>query len=143
MPTGLVVKSQASRSREQNRRAARRLLAERLDELRNGRPGEEDARSRTALVAAVKNRRRASADKKSRRKYRLLAAEGEAAEAAAGSADGEAENLEVSEADEGTVADEVESGEPAGLSGEASCRTAVDKSVGERSGHRKGDTEGL
>ena len=142
MPTGLVVKSQASRSREQNRRAARRLLAERLDELRNGRPGEEDASSRTALVAAVKNRRRASADKKSRRKYRLLAAEGEAAEAAeaaAGGADGGAENLEVPEAEEGTVADEVESGEPAGLSGEA----AIDKSVGERSGHRKGDTEGL
>ncbi len=69
VPTGIVVKSQATRSRSQNRKIARELLAARLDELRNG------DQSRTAIVAEVKRTRKASASKKSRRKYRKLAEE--------------------------------------------------------------------
>ncbi|KAH6840835.1 RF-1 domain-containing protein [Chaetomium sp. MPI-CAGE-AT-0009] len=72
IPTGLVVKSQATRSRTQNRKIARDLLALKLDELANG------AQSRTAIVGDVKKKRAASKNKKSRRKYRKLAgAEGE------------------------------------------------------------------
>lgn len=67
LPTGIVVKSQATRSRSQNRKIARDLLALRLDELANG------AQSRTAIVGGVKKKRSDSAAKKSRRKYRKLA----------------------------------------------------------------------
>lgn len=67
IPTGIVVKSQATRSRSQNRNIARELLAARLDELRNG------GASRTAVVGDVKRKRAASKAKKSRRKYRKLA----------------------------------------------------------------------
>lgn len=65
-PTGIVVKSQATRSRAQNRVIARSLLATRLDVLHNG------AESRTAVVTAAKQKRKASATKKARRKYRKL-----------------------------------------------------------------------
>lgn len=71
LPTGIVVKSQATRSRSQNRKIARDLLAARLDELYNG------AQSRTAIVGETKRKRAASAAKKSRRKYRKLAEEKE------------------------------------------------------------------
>ncbi|KAL2126210.1 hypothetical protein VTI74DRAFT_1417 [Chaetomium olivicolor] len=67
IPTGLVVKSQATRSRTQNRKIARDLLAAKLDELYNG------AQSRTAIVGDVKKKRAASKAKKARRKYRKLA----------------------------------------------------------------------
>lgn len=67
IPTGVVVKSQETRSRTQNRKIARRLLAERIEELELG----ED--SRTAFKAREKSRKKASADKKKRRKYRTLA----------------------------------------------------------------------
>lgn len=66
IPTGVVVKSQATRSRDQNRKHAREILAQRLDELQNG------DHSRTALVADIKRKRASSADKKKRRKYKLL-----------------------------------------------------------------------
>ncbi|OAA54210.1 peptidyl-tRNA hydrolase domain protein [Cordyceps fumosorosea ARSEF 2679] len=66
IPTGIVVKSQATRSRSQNRKIAREILAERLDDLRNG------AESRAGVVGAVRKRRADSAAKKSRRKYRKL-----------------------------------------------------------------------
>ncbi|KAH8881508.1 hypothetical protein GQ53DRAFT_612933, partial [Thozetella sp. PMI_491] len=65
-PTGIVVKSQATRSREQNRKIARDLLATRLDDLANG------DESRSAIVGGNKKRRADSAAKKSRRKYRKL-----------------------------------------------------------------------
>ncbi|KAH6641590.1 RF-1 domain-containing protein [Chaetomium tenue] len=72
IPTGLVIKSQATRSRTQNRKIARDLLALKLDELANG------AQSRVAIVSDTKRKRAASKAKKSRRKYRKLAgAEGE------------------------------------------------------------------
>lgn len=67
IPTGIVVKSQETRSRSQNRKIARRLLAERIEELELG----ED--SRTAIKAREKSRKKASADKKKRRKYRTVA----------------------------------------------------------------------
>lgn len=64
LPTGIVVKSQATRSREQNRKLARLLLAEKLDELEKGEG------SRTAIKAERARAKKASASKKSRRKYR-------------------------------------------------------------------------
>ncbi|RCI08190.1 hypothetical protein L249_6285 [Ophiocordyceps polyrhachis-furcata BCC 54312] len=66
IPTGLVVKSQATRSRSQNRTIARRLLAEKIDNLRNG------DESRAAIVGLQKKKRADSAAKKSRRKHRKL-----------------------------------------------------------------------
>lgn len=69
IPTGLVVKSQATRSQFQNRQSARRLLAERLDVIEKG------PESRTALKIAIHNKKKASKLKKSRRKYRKLDAE--------------------------------------------------------------------
>ncbi|KAF4338563.1 polypeptide chain release factor [Fusarium beomiforme] len=75
IPTGIVVKSQATRSRDQNRKHARELLAQRVDELRNG------DQSRSAIVGQVKKKRAASASKKSRRKYKKLEEEKAAAAA--------------------------------------------------------------
>lgn len=66
LPTGIVVKCQDTRSREQNRRTARRILGERLEELEKG------PLSRTALKAEKASKKKASAAKKSRRKYRKL-----------------------------------------------------------------------
>jgi protein subunit release factor B len=75
IPTGIVVKSQATRSREQNRKIARELLAERLDVLNNS------EKSRKNIVETFKKKRADSSAKKSRRKYRML--EEEKAKAAA------------------------------------------------------------
>ncbi|QBZ64758.1 hypothetical protein PoMZ_06457 [Pyricularia oryzae] len=69
IPTGIVVKCQETRSRDQNRKIARQLLATRLDDLNNG------DQSRSAIVGAHKVKKRASAAKKSARKYRKLEAE--------------------------------------------------------------------
>ncbi|KAG6010775.1 hypothetical protein E4U21_004163 [Claviceps maximensis] len=66
IPTGIVVKCQATRSRSQNRKEARELLARKLDDLRNG------EQSRSSIVGEVKRKKAASALKKSRRKYRQL-----------------------------------------------------------------------
>lgn len=83
-PTGLVVKSQATRSREQNRKIARELLATKLDVMQNG------ALSRAAIVGDVKKKRADSAAKKARRKYRKLeAAKQEKRDAVAPDADGD------------------------------------------------------
>lgn len=65
-PTGLVVKSQATRSRSQNEKIAKQLLADRVEELEKG--GE----SRTAIKADRARKKKASKMKKSRRKYRGL-----------------------------------------------------------------------
>lgn len=62
-----MVKCQETRSRTQNRKTARRLLGDRLEELELG----EGARTR--VKAREKSRRKGSADKKKRRKYRALA----------------------------------------------------------------------
>ena len=75
LPTGLVLKVQATRSRSQNRKIARQMLAEKVDEITNGKD------SRVAVLRDVKIKRKSSAAKKSRRKYRALE---EAKKAAAG-----------------------------------------------------------
>ena len=61
-----MVKSQATRSRSQNERIAKQLLADRVEELEKG--GE----SRTAMKADRARKKKASKMKKSRRKYRSL-----------------------------------------------------------------------
>jgi len=66
IPTGLVLKVQATRSRAQNRKIARQKLAERLEEIEKGKE------SRVAVVAETKRKRKSSSVKKSKRKYRLL-----------------------------------------------------------------------
>ncbi|KAI9646768.1 hypothetical protein NHQ30_004767 [Ciborinia camelliae] len=69
IPTGMVLKVQATRSRTQNRKIARQMLAERIELLEKGKE------SRVAIVGETKKKRKSSAVKKSKRKYRLLAEE--------------------------------------------------------------------
>ncbi|KAG6356150.1 hypothetical protein INS49_015537 [Diaporthe citri] len=64
IPTGIVVKCQDTRSREQNRKLAREHLAEKIDDMLNG------DQSRSAVVARLKAKKKSSAAKKSRRKHR-------------------------------------------------------------------------
>ncbi len=66
LPTGIVVKCQATRSRDINRKKARGLLAERLDELRNG----DGARS--VVAGKLAKKKADSANKKKRRKYNRI-----------------------------------------------------------------------
>ncbi|KAK5630819.1 hypothetical protein RRF57_006534 [Xylaria bambusicola] len=66
IPTGLVIKCQETRSRSQNRTIARRLLADKLDDMMHG------DKSRSSIVGEVKRKKKASSAKKSRRKYRKL-----------------------------------------------------------------------
>lgn len=89
-----MVKCQETRSRTQNRKIARRILSERIEELEKG------DQSRTALKAERASKKKASKNKKSRRKYRKLA-EGETA------ADEEGEEGEEQDSD---VVDEEEVG---------------------------------
>ncbi|GAQ03628.1 uncharacterized peptide chain release factor-like protein C1105.18c, mitochondrial [Aspergillus lentulus] len=65
-PTGIVVKSQATRSRSQNEKIARQILADKVEELLKG-----DA-SRNAIRAERARKKKASKVKKTRRKYRDL-----------------------------------------------------------------------
>ncbi|KAL5443342.1 hypothetical protein PMIN07_008911 [Paraphaeosphaeria minitans] len=67
LPTGIVVKYQDTRSRSLNRKRARQILGERIEELELG----EEARTR--VKAREKSKKKGSADKKKRRKYRALA----------------------------------------------------------------------
>lgn len=85
--TGIVLKVQATRSRAQNRKIARELLAAKIEELEKG------PESRTAIVTATKSKKKANAMKKTRRKYKAL----EAAKAAA---------LEESSAKDGNTQDQ-------------------------------------
>lgn len=66
LPTGLVVKSQATRSREQNRKIARNILAMKLDERFNG------PESRHAKLVEKAQKKKASKSKKAKRKYSKL-----------------------------------------------------------------------
>ncbi|KAK2803855.1 hypothetical protein FQN50_006863 [Emmonsiellopsis sp. PD_5] len=70
-PTGIVVKSQETRSRSQNQKIALRILAEKVELLEKG------DKSRVAVKAETKKKRKASSNKKSRRKYRKLEEEKE------------------------------------------------------------------
>lgn len=74
LPTGIVIKCQETRSRTQNRKIARRILAERIEERELG----EGSRTAIKIERAVKKKK--SADKKARRKYRKLAEGAEGAE---------------------------------------------------------------
>ncbi|PSR83368.1 RF-1 domain-domain-containing protein [Coniella lustricola] len=67
LPTGIVVKCQETRSRSQNRKLARRSLAEKLDDHYNGDNSYAAYRARLAL------NKKASAQKKARRKHRAAA----------------------------------------------------------------------
>jgi protein subunit release factor B len=67
LPTGIVVKSQETRSREQNRKLARQVLGEKLDAIEKG------EQSRTAIKTERARVKKASANKKTKRKYRKLA----------------------------------------------------------------------
>ncbi|KAI4145594.1 MAG: hypothetical protein L6R39_003758 [Caloplaca ligustica] len=80
IPTGVVVKSQATRSRSQNRSIARRLLADRLEDAEKG------PKSRTALKMEIKRRKKASKTKKARRKHRI-SEEGDGADGSASATD--------------------------------------------------------
>ena len=62
----MVIKSQATRSRSQNRKIARRILGEKLEALEKG------PESRTARKVEVKRKKKASKIKKAKRKYRAL-----------------------------------------------------------------------
>ncbi|KAL9098886.1 MAG: hypothetical protein Q9187_009581, partial [Circinaria calcarea] len=73
LPSGIVIKSQATRSRTQNRKIARRLLAEKLEVLEKG------PESRVAVKGEIRRKKKASKSKKAKRKYRGMA--GEAGEA--------------------------------------------------------------
>ncbi|TVY29043.1 putative peptide chain release factor-like protein, mitochondrial [Lachnellula hyalina] len=66
LPTGLVLKVQEHRSRTQNRKLARQMLADRLDVMERG------SESRVAVKGEVKRKKKSSATKKSKRKYRRL-----------------------------------------------------------------------
>lgn len=68
-PTGIVVKSQATRSQSQNRTIAMNILAEKIELLEKGKD------SRAAIVAETKKKRIASNIKKRKRKYKKLADE--------------------------------------------------------------------
>ncbi|CAN8095910.1 unnamed protein product [Discula destructiva] len=63
IPTGIVIKCQETRSRSQNRKLAREHLAEKIDDFLHG------ENSRSAVVARINARKKASAHKKSRRKH--------------------------------------------------------------------------
>jgi hypothetical protein len=66
LPTGIVVKSQATRSRSQNYTIARRILAEKVELLEKG------DESRVMKRQERDRKKKASKSKKSRRKYRAL-----------------------------------------------------------------------
>ncbi|KAL4938861.1 RF-1 domain-containing protein [Aspergillus oleicola] len=88
-PTGIVIKSQATRSRSQNEKYARQILADKVEEMMKG------GQSRTAIKAERVRKKKASSAKKSRRKYRALA---EAKEKGKGEGEG---NKKVEEGEEG------------------------------------------
>jgi len=96
LATGIVVKSQHTRSREQNRKFARLLLGEKLDELEKG------GDSRNAIKLERARTKKASANKKTKRKYKKLdeakatTSEGEGVEEGEGEGNAEAtvEDLE-------------------------------------------------
>lgn len=101
IPTGIVVKYQDTRSRAQNRKIARKLLQDRLEEFELG----DEARTR--VKAREKSKKKASSDKKKRRKYRALEAtkEGEEGGEEVAELDGDVEG-EIGEAGKGMETDD-------------------------------------
>lgn len=72
VPTGIVISCQATRSRDQNRKIARQILALKVDQLKNG------DKSWKALKGAREKIRKQRAKRKSKAKYRKLREEKEA-----------------------------------------------------------------
>lgn len=70
-PSGIIIKCQETRSREENRRIARRLLVRKLDVIQNGEDSWEGVRKWKEI------RKKKSREKKSKRKYRRLEEEKE------------------------------------------------------------------
>lgn len=66
LPTGIVVKSQATRSRSQNYKIAREILAEKIEHLEKG------IESRFSKKIERKGLKKRSKEKKAKRKYRAL-----------------------------------------------------------------------
>lgn len=99
IPSGIVVKCQETRSRSQNRKIARRILGERVEEAELG-----DG-ARTKIKEAVENKRKRSGEKKRRRKYRALA------EGAEDGRDGEVEEGDGGESGEKETVKGAEMGE--------------------------------
>jgi len=96
LPTGIVVKCQATRSRSENFKIAKRILAEKVEFLAKG------DESRAAKVEDRARRKKASQGKKTRRKYKRLAGErGELGADADGEEDGAYEDVEEGGAMEG------------------------------------------
>lgn len=89
LPTGIVVKSQATRSRTQNESIARRILAEKVEVLEKG------SESRVEKKREKVSKKRRSAEKKRRRKYRKL--EEEKGENGENGEDGEENEDEIDE----------------------------------------------
>ena len=71
IPTGTVIKSQDTRSQSQNRKIARRLLADKIE------AAEKGPESRLVLKAAIERKKKASKRKKAKRKYKALKDEAE------------------------------------------------------------------
>ncbi|KAK6349755.1 hypothetical protein TWF696_006031 [Orbilia brochopaga] len=108
IPAGIVVKSQETRSREQNRKIARQLLASKLEDIEKG------DQSRNNVLKQVANKKKASKRKKSLRKYRKLdEAKAEAAGQLTDGSDNESEvagELEAGEESDGEWEEEEEEG---------------------------------
>ncbi|VVT48961.1 uncharacterized protein SAPINGB_P002036 [Magnusiomyces paraingens] len=95
IPTGIVVSSQFSRSREQNRKKAREILALKIEEL-SAPPGE----SRTAIIAEYKKNKARKKKSKSKKKYAAREAAMRESLLNGNSEDNINEEIEVEEAEE-------------------------------------------
>ncbi|KAJ5242112.1 peptide chain release factor-like protein [Penicillium citrinum] len=96
-PTGIVIKSQATRSQSQNEKIARSLLADRVEEHLFGES------SRVALKAEVAKKKKASKVKKAKRKYRGLERENGDVNGDGGATGGIEELRSIGEVLEGTT----------------------------------------
>ncbi|KAJ5896032.1 peptide chain release factor-like protein [Penicillium subrubescens] len=92
-PSGIVVKCQATRSRSQNEKIARSLLADKVEAQEKG------DQSRVALKAEAARKKKASKVKKARRKYRDLDLEKGGEEGASGDLEGEEVDVEGEDGD--------------------------------------------
>ncbi|KAJ6134147.1 peptide chain release factor-like protein [Penicillium sp. IBT 18751x] len=110
-PSGIVIKCQATRSRSQNEKIARSLLADRVEAREKG------DKSRVALKAEAAKKKKASKVKKAKRKYRALE-KGEE-----GAVEAEAEDLE--DGLEDAIEDELQ-----GQGGKVETRRAGETSKG-------------
>nr|CAD11402.1 conserved hypothetical protein [Neurospora crassa] len=115
IPTNIVIKCQETRSRTQNRKLAREILAAKVDLFLNG------DKSRLAIVGNVKKKKADSKAKKARRKYKKLEEERakggvgqqQLVEGAEGAEGGEVEGEDEGEELEGYEEEEVQEGKEA------------------------------